>query len=285
MLPEQRTTFEAMAVSSAFDTEGIGKQDSLWTILYLTPRVFEKEAEDKELHEAQQEALEEAEQKATQEFRGKIASHYTKQAVARENESGGNLKEERSACLPEPHNPSAKEIVVGYWDPELYHSKILWPAICLFAVSFGALHLISWHTVFPTRVEQWLWRAAALVSISSMLIFIHFEKVVLRWAGPLTIISLVSPATYLLSRIVMIGGVIAGFRASDPAIYDTYIVSTYWIYILEMRNYELFFDMIYIGYVLIRPRVFPYTGPDVRSASSNSRFRSMVDPCEPDRKS
>jgi hypothetical protein len=112
----------------------------------------------------------------------------------------------------------AKEIVVAYWDPELYHSKILWPVICLFGASFGALHLISWNTEFPTPVEQWLWRAAALASIVSMLIFMQFEKVVFQWGGPLTMISLVSPALYFLSRIVMIGGVIAASRASDPAI-------------------------------------------------------------------
>ncbi len=223
MLSEQKTTFESMAVSSVFDNEGIGKQGSLWTIWYLTPRVFEKEAEDKALQEAQQKASREAEQKAAQEAQEKTNSHETKQAVARAIESGEDLKENKV---------SGKETVVACWDPELYHSKILWPVICLFGASFGALHLISWYTVFPTLVEQWLWRAAALVSIFSMLIFMHFEKVVLRWGGPLTMISLVSPVLYLLSRVVMIGGVIAAFRASDPAIYDTYIVSTYWIHIL-----------------------------------------------------
>ena len=209
MLLGQRATFEAMAVSSAFDTEGIRKQDSLWTIWRLTPRVFEKEA--------QQKSLQVAELKAKQNDGDNLASHDTKQAVARES------KVERTP---------AKKIVVAYWDPELYHSKILWPIICLFGASFGALHLISWHTVFPTHLEQWLWRVAALVSIFSMLIFMQFEKVVLRWGGPLTMISLASPALYLLSRIVMIGGVVAAFRASDPAIYDTYSVSTYWIHIL-----------------------------------------------------
>ncbi|MCJ1451411.1 hypothetical protein MMC28_001748 [Mycoblastus sanguinarius] len=224
MLSEQKTTFESMAVSTSFDSEGIGKQDTLWTIWYLTPRVFEKEAEDKALQERQQRVLHEAQKK--------IASQETKLAVARENESSEDMRDNRSACLPGAGQASAKEIVVGYWDPDMYHSKILWPVICLFAASFGALHLISWNTVFPTHVEQWLWRAVALVSIFSMLIFIQFEKVVLRWGGPLTMISLVSPALYLLSRIVMIGGVIAAFRASEPAIYDTYNVSTYWVHIL-----------------------------------------------------
>jgi hypothetical protein len=74
MLPGQKTTFESMAVSSAFDDEGIGKQDSLWTIWYLIPRVFEKEAEDMALQETQQKALQEAEQKASQEAQQKTAS-------------------------------------------------------------------------------------------------------------------------------------------------------------------------------------------------------------------
>jgi len=224
----QKTTFESMAVSHAFDDEGIGKQDSLWTIWYLTPRVFEKEAEDKELQEAQ----EKAKQKSIQEAQRRAALQKTKQAGACDNESLENLKERRSSCWPGVRTTPAKEIVVAYWDPELYHSKILWPFICLFGVSFGALHLISWKTVFPTQVEQWLWRVAALVSVVSMLIFIQFEKVVVRCGGPLTIVSLVSPALYLLSRIVMIGGVIAAFRASDPTINETYNVSTYWIHVL-----------------------------------------------------
>ena len=66
-----------------------------------------------------------------------------------------------------PQYPS--ETVLAYWDPHVYHSKI-WPVTCLFGASFGALHLISWNTVFPSLVESWMWRAAAITSIVSMLI-------------------------------------------------------------------------------------------------------------------
>ena len=222
MLPEQKATFELMAVSSAFDSEGIAKQDSIRTIWYLTPRVFEKEAEERALLEVQQQAEREAQ-------KGK-ANKSAKQSM-HEQERAENQKEESSIHLEVTGKAASKERVVAYWDPDAYHSKVLWPVICLFGASFGALHLICWNTTFPTLVEQWLWRAAALTSIISMLIFMQFEKVVLRWSGPLTIISLVSPMLYLLSRIIMIGGVIAAFRASDPAIYDTYNVSTYWIHI------------------------------------------------------
>ena len=224
MLPAQKATFESMAVSNAFDDEGIGKQDSLWTIWYLTPRVFEKEAEEK--------ALEEEQQKAGQKGQKLSDPSKIQQNAASGQEKEGDLELQHAARLEEAWKGPAKEIVVAYWDPDAYHSKFLWPIICLFGASFGALHLLAWKTVFPTSIEQWLWRVAALVSIFSMLIFMQFEKVVVRWGGPLTIISLVSPVLYLLSRIAMIGGVIAAFRASEPGIYDTYSVSTYWIHIL-----------------------------------------------------
>ena len=223
MLPGQKAIFESMAVSNAFDREGIGTQDSLRTIWYLTPRVFEKEAEERELLEAQQ--------KAEQEARKRETSQRAKQPIVHEHEKARSQKQESSVCLERGGKAPHKERVVAYWDPDAYHSKVLWPVICLFGASFGALHLICWNTTFPTLVEQWLWRAAALVSIVSMLIFMQFEKVVVRWGGPLTMISLISPVLYLLSRIIMIGGVIAAFRASDPAVYDTYNVSTYWIHI------------------------------------------------------
>ncbi|KAL8841056.1 MAG: hypothetical protein Q9170_001081 [Blastenia crenularia] len=208
MSEEQLSVFESMAVSKDFDDEGLGRQGSLWSIWYLTPRVFEKEAEDKALYEAQ---------------------HKHHQGT----EMGPIQSLERAVNLDARISfPQVKETVVAHWDPDLYHSKLLWPVTCIFGASFGALHLICWDTKFPTPVETWLWRAAALASTISILVFMQFQKVVLRWKGPLTAISLVSPVVYLLSRIVMIGGVIAAFRASEPAIYDTYVVSTYWIHII-----------------------------------------------------
>ena len=229
---EQKATFESLAVSSTFDDEGIRKQESLWTVFSLTSRVFEKENKDKELQEAQWKAFYRAEQNFRDKKPVKEASQVREVVVASHGESAHESEKICSANLAEACKPPAKQIVVAYWDPEVYRSKRLWPIICLFGASFGALHLLSWNTVFRTLVEQWLWRAAALVSIFSMLVFMQFEKVIFRWGGPLTILSLVSPALYFLSRIVMIGGVIAAFRVSDPAIYDTYDVSTYWIHIL-----------------------------------------------------
>lgn len=207
MLPEEQAMLESMAVSNIFDHEGIGPQGS-WRIIWeLTPRVFEKEAMD---HEA--EAIEQ----------GGIR-------IPPVQQSDACILGKKSFDLPAMS--TSKEKVVSHWDPQLYRSK-LWPAICLFGISFPALHLISWNTVFPTMVEDYLWRSAAFTSIVTMLVFMHFEKVVLRWDGPLTIISLLSPVLYLISRIVTIAGAFAALRASESAIYDTYNVSNYWIRLL-----------------------------------------------------
>lgn len=73
----------------------------------------------------------------------------------------------------------------------------------------------------PKQVELWLWRAAALGSIFSMTVFMQLKKAILRWEGPLTMISIESPLIHLPSHIVMIGGIVTAFRAPDRAIHDS----------------------------------------------------------------
>jgi hypothetical protein len=162
----------------------------------------------------------------TPSFVGRVARRATTGFLSADSDADISRPRKKDRVLP----LHQEEIVLGYWDPHIYHSRI-WPLTCLFGASFGALHLISWHTVFPTLVESWLWRAAAVTSIVSMLIFMQYEKVVLKWGGPLVLLSIASPAIYLLSRIVMIAGVIAAFRAMDPRVYDVYVVSTYWVHL------------------------------------------------------
>ena len=62
-----------------------------------------------------------------------------------------------------------------------------------------------------------------------MFIFMHFEKVILRWDGISTIVSLLSAALYILSRVVMMGEVFATLRGEEAAIYDTSEYSAYWL--------------------------------------------------------
>lgn len=110
--------------------------------------------------------------------------------------------------------------LLANWDPELYRSK-LWPVTCLFGISFGALHLASWNIVFPTLAELWIWRISAIVSMVAMLVFMQFEKVVLRWRDPVTIICTTSVGLYILSRIGAMVEVFISLRGSEPGIYET----------------------------------------------------------------
>ncbi|KAJ6049543.1 uncharacterized protein N7446_007129 [Penicillium canescens] len=215
MTPEQMQTFESMAVSNKFDNEGIKHQVSHWNVWYLTPRVFEKEEEDRIMREA----------RATSE---KLAKNSIQTANPNPDITYTTTNNESEAQNIGEQVKIRKDIVVAHWDPGLYRSKI-WPVTCLFGVSFGALHLVSWNTIFPTIIELWLWRASAFVSIVSMLIFMHFEKVVLRWDGFSTFVSLGSAVLYILSRIVMMGEVFAALRGEESAIYDTYAYSAYWL--------------------------------------------------------
>lgn len=226
MSPEQRDIFESMAVSNKFDSEGMKEQVTYWNIWYLTPRVFEKEEEDNAIQEAQAKAAEKIARRAA-ERAPKSRQGNPKQGVLRDT----TITERALPNLEDLQTEIRKEIVLAHWDPHLYGSKI-WPLICLFGASFPALHLLSWDTVFPTAIEMWLWRGSAFVSIFSMLIFMHFKKVVFRWGGFLTILSIASPGVYFLSRVLMMGEVFIALRAEDPAIYNTYEASTYWIHFL-----------------------------------------------------
>ncbi|CAG8021305.1 unnamed protein product [Penicillium salamii] len=216
---EHMAVFESMAVSNKFDNEGLENQVSYWNVWYLTPRAFEKEEEDRIAHEAQIEAQARVLKRSNQPSTHQTCLYSPYDATA--------TNELAVQALNEPISVK-KEIVMAHWDPDLYRSRI-WPLTCLFGISFGALHLVCWNTMFPSIIELWLWRVSAFVSIVSMLIFMHFEKVVLRWGGFLTLISIASPAFYLLSRVVMIGGVFAALRGEESTIYDTYENSAYWI--------------------------------------------------------
>ncbi|KAL4948675.1 hypothetical protein BDW69DRAFT_198697 [Aspergillus filifer] len=151
-----------------------------WSILYITPRVFEKEDKDREEQLADARALE----RAASDMSGSETTIY--------------------------EAPAQKEIVVAHWDPYLYRSKITRLLCSLFGASF-----------------KWMWRGSAFISIFSLLVFMHFEKAVLRCNGLITIIQTGSPALYFVSRILMLGEVFAALRAADPRVYDTYEVGNY----------------------------------------------------------
>jgi hypothetical protein len=210
MTPEQYTVFESLALDDQFDNEGTSEQDSIWGIWALTPRLFEKEALDKVREEQKQRHFQTPH--VDQNVLPSTATKYT--------------------CLDPIDTSEEQETVLAYWDPDLYHSRIMWPLCCLAGLSFPALHLISWNSAFPTLIETWLWRTATIASMASMLLFMQVERLVVRWCDPWTIFKIFLPSTYMVGRLVLLVGTFAALRAMDPAVYETYAASTYWLHIM-----------------------------------------------------
>jgi hypothetical protein len=210
MTPDQWTVFESLAVTNQFDSEGTNEQISIWSIWALTPRLFEKEATDRVREEQKQEHI--------------------RQPFVDQNAMTSSATE--YACLDPKDAHNEQETVLAHWDPELYHSRIMWPICCLAGVSFPALHLISWNSTFPTLIETWLWRTATIASMASMLLFMQFERLVVRWCDPWTIVKIMLPSMYMVGRLVLLVGTFAALRATDPAVYETYAISSYWLHVM-----------------------------------------------------
>lgn len=206
MTEDQVQFFESMSISHDFDGEGTPRQTSFRSIWYLTPRTFEKEARDRRLQELSDNNVEHIQHQKSSNF----------PTLTRAKPLSLKVKED--------------DIVLAHWDPDLYHSK-LWPLTCLFGISFPALHLISWDATFPTVFELWLWRGSAIASMVSMFVFMQFERVVVRRNDPWSLLKVFSPGLYILSRVVMFAEALVAFRSADPAVYDTIVISSYWIHL------------------------------------------------------
>ncbi|KAF4336401.1 hypothetical protein FBEOM_9734 [Fusarium beomiforme] len=121
--------------------------------------------------------------------------------------------------------------VITEWGSSLYMTRY-WPILCLLGAFFGAIHLISWNSSFPSQAERWLWRVSALVSVITSDICMQFRNMSIRWDGPLSIIKVGSPLLYLVTRVVMAVEAFVGLRAMEPATCDTYALTNYWFHLL-----------------------------------------------------
>ena len=202
MCQREENTLEALALSSKFDEQENSRRSLFSRIWSLTPRVFEKE-----------------------------------NRMLVDEETGCVVQERPWQVLQmmdhdetPPPCSSNVQTVWARWDPDLYYSK-MWPVTCLFGVSFGALHLLSWNDEFPTTFELWLWRASSIASMVTMAVFMQFKQVVVDWKDPLMAIKIAMPLLYLLSRLAIMAVAFAALRASDPAVYTTPAVSKYWLHV------------------------------------------------------
>ncbi|KAL4900388.1 hypothetical protein BDW74DRAFT_182716 [Aspergillus multicolor] len=121
MSPDQLEKLESMALSDKFDD--VNAQKTYWSIWYLTPRVFEKAEEERELEKIRAKANKQVSRSSQQET--------PKSPTFDEAEMPGVEREGKPR----------KDTVVAHWDPYLYNSQIIRALCSLFGASFGALHL------------------------------------------------------------------------------------------------------------------------------------------------
>ena len=112
----------------------------------------------------------------------------------------------------------------------------------LFGVPFPVLHLLSWDGTFPTVIELWLWRGAAILSIVTTLVFMQFDRVTVRRSNPWTFAKAVPPALHMLSRVVMVGEAFAAFRGSNPnpAVHKQRVVTNFLIHVAQEATHQVF---------------------------------------------
>jgi len=119
--------------------------------------------------------------------------------------------------------------VITEWDANLYMTRY-WPLLCILGASFGAVHLLSWKTAFPTVVEMWLWRSSALISVVTAVFCMQFRTMTMKWEGPMSLIKIGSPLLYIISRLIMAVETFAGLRAMEAGTYATYEIWNYWFH-------------------------------------------------------
>ena len=162
----------------------------MWSVWSLTPRVFEQEARDKS-------------------WQDQLAAFELSTARYERHVAMCSTLECQASLHRPPLAPVQKEEkTLAHWDPDVYHSRLLWSCCCAAGVSFPAFHLLSWNAIFPSLLETWLWRISSIVSIVSMLGFMHFERIVLRWQDPLMVLKFSLPFLYptLKKKTIHVGG-------------------------------------------------------------------------------
>ena len=132
---------------------------------------------------------------------------------------------------PESCNNVAKEVkIITEWDETLYMTR-WWPLLCIFGSSFGAFHLISWNSEFPTAVELELWRVSAVTLVVTSLLCMQFRAVSLAWDGPLTLLRVGSPLVYMVCRVIMVVQSFVALRLMPEATYETLAIWSYWLHL------------------------------------------------------
>ncbi|CAH0056144.1 unnamed protein product [Clonostachys solani] len=152
-LPEmtdlQREVFEGLSMENTYDVSGEDQEPAMDTAWYVVAR----DCQDDDIL-----LMPRAND-----------SEHVRPTVSR-LDKGSILEAQLDSDASSNTEKKAADGVITEWDANLYMTRY-WPLLCLLGASFGAVHLISWSSVFPTTVELWLWRSSALLSVVTAVLF------------------------------------------------------------------------------------------------------------------
>jgi hypothetical protein len=109
--------------------------------------------------------------------------------------------------------------------------------IVILAITFGAIHLAAWNFVFPTLVEQIMWRVCACITAATpfllylMIFFITSLELSEERDKILTEVATYSfVCLYIVSRTFLIVEVFLGLRALPSGVYETWDLANYFFH-------------------------------------------------------
>ena len=145
-----------------------------------------------------------------------IATHFKDMTVQ------SQLSDDDLSHVPTFYSPGDEPLARRRYLPAYQPSLLV--TICVI-VLFGAIHFISWPSVFPTAIEKWLWRVSTILIIGTpFLMYIHEQTFgdVLFDSGfscgtiIQTLMALILLATYIISRMILLSLPLILLRSLPP---------------------------------------------------------------------
>lgn len=88
-----------------------------------------------------------------QRYRHRLFRQLARNDIERDAEESGSTTEPNSQKIESTVTEVEAGNVITEWDSSLYMTRY-WPLLCLLGASFGAIHLISWTSSFPSEAER-----------------------------------------------------------------------------------------------------------------------------------
>lgn len=108
----------------------------------------------------------------------------------------------------QPQEPRRRSVAVTY-------------LVVMGSLFFGFHLMGSWNVVFPSRIEQYLWRICTLTAMISIWVWRLVALKDGRSSGIIASVQSTAVCAHVLSRSYILVGIFAGLRSMPPEVYST----------------------------------------------------------------